>query len=143
MTDSDASDGSADMMPDARSSSHGRVAPGPTQVTAGSRSEPSGSQVAAVRAVRNGESTLPSPAGDADAASISSSRTNTTRSAAGTSANINGALQRRRTGLKHNATNSMDSHTGLSSHLKRRVLSKEFCMSQKMFLETIHAELIR
>jgi hypothetical protein len=25
----------------------------------------------------------------------------------------------------------MDSHAGLSSHLKRRVLSKEFCMSLK------------
>jgi 1-phosphatidylinositol-3-phosphate 5-kinase len=132
--DDDTSDGSTGMMRDARSASYARGATSTTPLTADSRSavsqsEHSRSQLAAPRAVDSVESTAVSPAGDADAVSITSSRTNTTRSATATSANINGALQRRRTGLKHTPSNSMDSHTGLSSHLKRRVLSKEFCTS--------------
>jgi 1-phosphatidylinositol-3-phosphate 5-kinase len=134
VNDSDTSDGSADLVHSTQSNAHTRGVSATTHLTADlrsahSRGEPS--QTIAAKAVKNGDSTIPSPAGDADADSITSSRTNTTRSAAGTSSNINGALQRRRTGLKHAASNSMDSHAGLSSHLKRRVLSKEFCMSLK------------
>jgi hypothetical protein len=131
MHDSDTSDGSVDVEQDTRPGAHVRGARDTAQLPADThpslQSGPLKSQINAARSSKRDESTTVSQADDGDADSIYSSRTNTTRSATAPSANINGGLQRRRTGLKHTGHNPGDQHRGLSSHLKRRVLSKEFC----------------